>query len=559
MTPTHETPRAVLAVQGLSIRLRNGPAGAAGKTLVHDLSLQVHAGETLCIVGESGSGKSLTSLAVMGLLPADSLQASSGSIALDGTELLGLGAGRMRALRASQLAMVFQEPMTALNPVHRVGRQVEEVLKLHTSLSAPQRRARVLRMLEAVRLPDIERIYASYPHQLSGGQRQRIVIAMALILEPRLLIADEPTTALDVTTQKQILALIRELQAQHGTAVVFITHDFGVVAEIADRILVMHQGRVVESGSREQILSRPREEYTRMLVASVPSLVPHTRVAPAGETILRVQDLDKSYPKSRGWWRRPEAVRAAHGVSLALRRGEILGIVGESGSGKSTVARCIVRLLDPSGGEIRLRQDDITRLGRGALLPLRKRIQIVFQDPYRSLNPRRRIGDSVIEGLLNYGMPRAEALDKAAQAMELVGLPRQSLDRYPHQFSGGQRQRICIARALVMEPDVLIADEAVSALDVSVQAQVLELLEEVRRRVGIGVLFITHDLRVAAQICDTVVVMQAGRVVEAGTVQQVLGAPREAYTRALIDAAPGRHWDFRNFRPAPTPAQALAA
>ena len=293
-----------------------------------------------------------------------------------------------------------------------------------------------------------------------------------------------------------------------------------------------------------------------MLVSSVPRLVPHARAQPEGETILQVRSLNKTYPKSKGFLRKPEMVLAASEVSLTLKRGEILGIVGESGSGKSTVARCIVRLIDPSGGEIRLKQDDITRLSRSALLPLRKRIQIVFQDPYRSLNPRRRIGDSVIEGLLNYGMPRDEAMAKATEAMDLVGLPRQALDRFPHQFSGGQRQRICIARALVMEPDVLVADEAVSALDVSVQAQVLDLLEEVRQRVGIGVLFITHDLRVAAQICDSIMVMKSGQVVEAGTVQQVLGAPQQAYTQALIDAAPGRHWDFQNFRPV---TQVLAA
>lgn len=554
MTQTTTTQQAVLTIKNLSVQLKGA---AEGKTLVSHLDLQVHAGETLCIVGESGSGKSLTSLATMGLLPADSLQVSSGAIELDGQDLLRMSASQMRALRASQLAMVFQEPMTALNPVHRVGAQIEEVLKLHSSLSASQRRAKVLEMLESVHLPDVERIYASYPHQLSGGQRQRIVIAMALILKPRLLIADEPTTALDVTTQKQILSLIRELQEKNGTAVIFITHDFGVVAEIADRILVMHRGKVVESGTREQILAHPAQDYTRMLVSSVPSLVPHSRAQPEGEAILQVRSLEKTYPKSKGLWRKPEMVHAANDVSLTLRRGEILGIVGESGSGKSTVARCIVRLIDPSGGAIRLQQDDITHLGRGALAPLRKRIQIVFQDPYRSLNPRRRIGDSVIEGLLNYGMPREQAMAKAIEAMDLVGLPRQALERFPHQFSGGQRQRICIARALVMEPDVLVADEAVSALDVSVQAQVLELLEEVRQRVGIGVLFITHDLRVAAQICDTIMVMKSGRVVESGTVQQVLGAPQQAYTQALIDAAPGRHWDFQNFRP--VSEEALAA
>lgn len=543
----------VLTIRELSVNVSSGPGkpeAGPGRPVVKSMSLEVFSGETLCIVGESGSGKSVTSLAVMGLLPKDALTATAGQIEIDGEDILTVSDGRMRELRASKIAMVFQEPMTALNPVHRVGAQIEEVLKLHTRVGAAERRRQVLAMLESVHLPDIERMYDSYPHQLSGGQRQRIVIAMALILKPKLLIADEPTTALDVTTQKQILSLIRELQTKHGTAVIFITHDFGVVAEIADRILVMNQGSVVETGTRDQVLANPAQDYTRMLVSSVPSLAPHTRSAPDGEIILNVRGLNKFYDKAKRLFKKTEQVVAASDVTLTLRRGEILGIVGESGSGKSTVARCVVRLIDPSSGEIRLHDDDITVLGRGQLMPIRKRIQIIFQDPYRSLNPRRRVGESIIEGLLNYGTARSVAVKQALRAMELVGLPADTLDRYPHQFSGGQRQRICIARALVMEPDVLVADEAVSALDVSVQAQVLDLLEEVRQRVGVGVLFITHDLRVAAQICDTILVMQQGKVVESGSASQVLSQPRQSYTKALINAAPGRGWDFQNFRPA---------
>ena len=543
----------VLTIEGLEVRT---PArdGVPGRVVVRGMNLAVHAGETLCIVGESGSGKSVTSLAVMGLLPRNALAPVAGRIIVDGEDILQAGPKRIRELRASRMAMVFQEPMTALNPVQPVGRQVEEVLKLHTRLAAAERRKRVLDMLDSVHLPDIERVYESYPHQLSGGQRQRIVIAMALILKPRLLIADEPTTALDVTTQKQILGLIRELQTRHGTAVVFITHDFGVVAEIADRILVMNRGEGVETGTRDQILAAPAQDYTRMLVSSVPSLIPQPRPALQGEVVLQVRSLNKLYYKAKKPFRKQESVAAASDVSLTLRRGEILGIVGESGSGKSTVARCVVRLIDPSSGEVRLLDRDITGLGRGGMLAMRKKIQIIFQDPYRSLNPRRRVGDSIIEGLLNFGVSHADALKQAVRAMELVGLSADVLDRYPHQFSGGQRQRICIARALVMEPDVLVADEAVSALDVSVQAQVLKLLEEVRQRVGVGVLFITHDLRVAAQICDTIVVMQHGRVVESGAALEVLSRPRQDYTKALIDAAPGRDWDFQNFRPAPSAA-----
>lgn len=540
----------VLTIDALQVCVRDEDApNGIGRPLVHGLSLQVHAGETLCIVGESGSGKSVSSMAVMGLLPPDSLAVTQGKILIDGEDILQSTPARWRELRASKIAMVFQEPMTALNPVHKVGKQVEEVLKLHRRMSAAQRREHVLAMLAAVHLPDIERIYDSYPHQLSGGQRQRIVIAMALILQPKLLIADEPTTALDVTTQKQILSLIKELQTQHGTAVIFITHDFGVVADIADRILVMNQGREVETGSKDQILAQPREAYTRMLVSSVPSLVPHTRSIQQGEIVLAVNDLHKNYAKAKKFLRPSEKVAAAAEVSFALQRKEIVGIVGESGSGKSTVARCVMRLIEPSSGEIVLQGKDITTLSASEMMPMRKRIQMIFQDPYRSLNPRRRVGESVIEGLLNYGMSSQEAMAKAAQAMELVGLPTDALARYPHQFSGGQRQRICIARALVMEPDVLVADEAVSALDVSVQAQVLALLEEIRERIGVGVLFITHDLRVAAQICDTIIVMQKGRIVEAGPVAQVLAHPEHPYTKELLAAAPGRHWDFQNFAP----------
>lgn len=543
----------VLIIDGLEVRTPPR-SGVKGRSIVKNMNLEVRAGETLCIVGESGSGKSVTSLAVMGLLSKDSLVATEGRILIDGEDVLSASPGRIRELRASKMAMVFQEPMTALNPVQKVGKQVDEVLKLHTGLGPGERRRHVLDMLGSVGLPDIERMYDSYPHQLSGGQRQRIVIAMALILKPRLLIADEPTTALDVTTQKQILGLISELQAKHDTAVIFITHDFGVVAEIADRILVMNRGEVVETGTRDQILADPSQAYTRMLVSSVPSLVPPARVTPEGEVVLDIRALNKRYQKTKKLFQKPETVAAANDVSLTLRRGEIVGIVGESGSGKSTVARCVVRLIDPSSGEVRLLEQDITGLPRGQMLAMRKKIQIIFQDPYRSLNPRRRVGDSIIEGLTNFGVSRSDALKQAARCMELVGLSADVLDRYPHQFSGGQRQRICIARALVMEPDVLVADEAVSALDVSVQAQVLALLEEVRQRVGVGVLFITHDLRVAAQICDSIVVMQQGRVVESGTAQQVLSRPRQEYTRALIDAAPGRDWDFQNFRPALAPS-----
>ncbi|MGJ5177068.1 ABC transporter ATP-binding protein [Bradyrhizobium oligotrophicum] len=520
-----------------------------GPRIIDGVSIKVEKGETLCVVGESGSGKSVTSLTTMGLLPKNALHAVGGSVKLVGEELLTASDRRLRELRATRMAMIFQEPMTALNPVVHVGRQIDEVLRAHTSLDARTRRKRILDMMEQVRLPDVERIFASYPHRLSGGQRQRIMIAMALVLEPKLLIADEPTTALDVTTQKQILTLIRDLQRDHGTAVLFITHDMGVVAEIADRVAVMRQGRLVETGPLDKILRSPEMDYTRNLLAAVPSLIPRPpRPTTKEPVVLETTELGKTY-RERSFLGKAREVVAAQDVTLTLRKGRTLGIVGESGSGKSTVARCIVRLIDPTAGGVRLAGHEISILTRRLLQPHRKRIQIVFQDPYRSLNPRITVGESIAEGPINYGTPHNKAIARARELLELVGLPADAISRYPHQFSGGQRQRIAIARALALDPDVLVADEAVSALDVSVQAQVLELLDEIQRRLGIAILFITHDLRVAAQICDEVVVMQKGRIVEQGPAGEILTHPKEAYTRSLLEAAPGRNWDFANFRP----------
>lgn len=525
--------------------------GQDRKELVKRVSLDVSPGETVCIVGESGSGKSVTSFAAMGLLPENILTVEHGQILLEGENVVGASKQRLCQLRASTIAMVFQEPMTALNPVQPVGAQVDEVLRLHTDLSKRDRRAKVLSMFEMVHLPDVERVYRSYPHQLSGGQRQRIVIAMALILDPKVLIADEPTTALDVTTQKQILLLIKELQRKRNTAVLFITHDFGVVADIADRIVVMNKGVVVEAGTRDQILSNPVESYTRMLVSSVPSLVPRAPLPIADDVVLRVNNLYKTYSTSAFLRRNARVVNAAKDVCLSVRKGEIVGVVGESGSGKSTVARCMVRLVEATNGEVLINGTDITKLSDSKLSAFRKHVQIIFQDPYRSLNPRHKVGDSIIEGLRNYGVPREQARRQAIEALELVGMDAGAMERFPHQFSGGQRQRICIARAVVMEPDLLIADEAVSALDVSVQAQVLSLLDEIRERTGVAILFITHDLRVAAKICDTIVVMQQGRIVESGPSSTVLANPQNDYTNALIQSAPGRYWDFENFRALP--------
>ena len=532
-----------LELRNLSISL---PPGADRTHAVERVSLTVQRGEVVCLVGESGSGKSVIAQAVMGLLPRG-LAPSGGQILLAGTDVLTASAQWLREARCVRMSMIFQEPMTALNPVMSCGDQIDEVLRKHTALSARARREKVLDILLHVRLPDPPRIYESYPHQLSGGQRQRIMIAMALVLDPALLIADEPTTALDVTTQAQILKLIRELQTTHGTGVLFITHDFGVVAEISDRVAVLRHGELVEAGPTQQVLRDPSHDYTRMLIASVPSIVPPDDPS-AGQTellrkpVLRIEHLIKTYV-SGGLFQRRREVRAVDDVSLEISPGQTVGIVGESGSGKSTLARCVVRLIDLSGGKVFLGADEIGHRSRGEMREMRRRIQIIFQDPYRSLNPRRTAGESIIEGPMYFGTSRAEAIARARELMSLVRLDPIALERYPHEFSGGQRQRLCIARALAMAPQVLVADEAVSALDVSVQKQVLELLDDIRDRLNLAVLFITHDLRVAAQICDRVGVMSQGKLVEYGSASEVLGQPRHPYTQALLSAAPGRRWD----------------
>jgi len=535
----------VLDVRELTVRL---PKSADRPNAIEDISFNVAPGEIVCVVGESGSGKSVTAQAIMGLLPRE-LTPTQGVTELAGEDTLTASPTRLRDLRGTKMAMIFQEPMTALNPVARVGDQIAEVLEIHTSLSASERRARAIEIMEAVHLPDPQKMVDSYPHQLSGGQRQRIMIAMALVLDPSLLIADEPTTALDVTTQAQILKLIKEMQERRGTGVLFITHDFGVVAEIADRVVVMQHGRIVEQGPRDQVLRNPTEPYTQMLMASVPSMKPPQREAVEGEEAITVAKLNKIYGRA-GWLSQDRIVHAAKDINLHVKKGETLGIVGESGSGKSTVARCIARLIDPTSGTINLAGQEIATVAERQLRPHRSKVQIVFQDPYRSLNPRRTIGLSLIEAPVNFGMSKDQALAEARDLMELVGLQADALDRYPHQFSGGQRQRICIARALAVKPEVLIADEAVSALDVSVQAQVLELLDDIRQRYNLAMLFITHDLRVAAQICDRLIVMQNGVVVEQGPTYDVYNSPSQDYTRLLLDAAPGTEVEFGSGRAA---------
>lgn len=534
----------VLSIKGLSIAL---PVGGDRPFAVEDLSLDLKPKEVLCIVGESGSGKSVTSFATMGLLPA-ALTPSSGKIVFDGDDLLTMPEQQRAQLRGNRMAMIFQEPMTALHPCYTVGNQIEEVFQAHLNIPRAERKSRALKLLQEVHLPDPERLFHSFPHQLSGGQRQRVMIAMALALDPKLLIADEPTTALDVTTQAQILHLIKQLKNNHDAGILFVTHDFDVVAEIADEVVVMRNGLVVEKGTADEVLNRPQHSYTKALINAVPrkGATQPSRLDNA-PVALQVSTVQKTFRTKRSFMKPGRTVHAVKDASFDVRKGETLGIVGESGSGKSTLARCVVRLLDPDSGEVRIDDLNFADLSAAQLRAHRKDIQIVFQDPYGSLNPRRTIGDLLVEGPCNFGVSRSEALARAKRLLKIVRMGEDSLHRYPSQFSGGQRQRICIARALAVEPKVLIADEAVSALDVSVQKEVLSLLATIRDEFGLTILFITHDLRVAAQICDNILVMKEGEIVEAGSVDQVFGAPRHAYTKNLLDAQPGQGWIVPKF------------
>ena len=530
----------LLEVEGLTVSL---PQGAERPHAVDGIGFTLARNEILCIVGESGSGKSMTAHAIMGLLPQPQVGATAGRILYQGEDLLRADPARMRALRGHKLGMIFQEPMTALHPIMRVEAQIAEVIQQHAPLDRTALRARVTELLLAVGLQDPDRLRRAYPHRLSGGQRQRVMIAMALALGPDILVADEPTTALDVTTQAQILALIRDMQAAQPMGVLLITHDFGVVAEVADQVAVMQHGKIVEIGPVGQILEAPQHPYTQSLIAAVPRLAAAPRPLTAdAPVVLEAEAVTKVF-RHRSWIPgRGTEVAAVRNVSLALRRGETVGLVGESGSGKSTFARCVVRLLEVDSGAIRLDGTDIAALGRRALRPFRRRIQMVFQDPYASLNPRRLVGDIIAAGPLAHNVPREEARRRTGELLALVGLDPQSAARYPHEFSGGQRQRIGLARALAMQPAILVADEPVSALDVSVQAQVLSLLADVRARFDLTMLFITHDLRVAAQVCDRVAVMYRGEIVELRPTAELFADPHHPYVRELLAAVPGRRW-----------------
>lgn len=553
----------LLSVENLSIAF-------GSHTVVQDVSFTISKGETVALVGESGSGKSVTALSILRLLPYPLANHPSGSILFEENHLLSrhcerseaihnnqkknpetLGLPRARGprndgyaevdiqtIRGNRIAMVFQEPMTSLNPLHTIEKQISEVLFLHKGLDEKQARTRTLELLHLVGLPEPEKRLSAYPHELSGGQRQRVMIAMALANDPDLLIADEPTTALDVTIQAQILALLKDLQKKLGMALLLITHDLNIVRRMADRVCVMQMGVIVEQGKAHDIFTAPKHSYTQMLLAAEPkgSAPP---VNPSAPLILKADDIKVHFPIKKGLLKRvADYVRAVDGVSLTVREGQTVGIVGESGSGKTTLGLALLRLTD-SKGAIQFKEENISPFSRREMRPLRREMQIVFQDPYGSLSPRLTIGDIIAEGLDIHGLAgtKTERTQRIEEALREVGLDPSMSQRFPHEFSGGQRQRIAIARAIILKPKLVILDEPTSALDMSVQAQVVDLLRALQKAHGLAYLFISHDLRVVKALSNHVIVMKDGRVVEQGDASEIFAAPKEAYTRALLDAA----------------------
>ncbi|TCC31182.1 ABC transporter ATP-binding protein [Kribbella sindirgiensis] len=528
----------LLTVDNLTVRIdtSRGPI-----TPVRDVSLRIPRGKMLGLVGESGSGKSVTAMTITRLLPRRNVHVTGGRIEFDGRDLTNLSDRSLRAVRGKEIATIFQEPMTALNPVLTIADQVTEPLRVHLGLSRRQAADRAAELLDMVGIRDTARVLRDYPHQLSGGMRQRVMIAMAMSCEPKLLIADEPTTALDVTTQLQILELVMDLQQKHGTSVLLITHDLGVVAQTCDEVTVMHNGQVQETAPVEQIFEAPQADYTKRLLSFLPSNRERSRTArPAeGPALLEVSDLVKVFPGRRRRGRRTEPVAAVDGVSFSVAPGRTLAIVGESGSGKSTTGRALLRLHEPTSGSVSFDGVDLMALPAEELRAMRARMQIVFQDTYASLDPRWTIERTLAEPLrLHTDLDAAGIRERLAEVMELVGLEAGHLERFPHEFSGGQRQRIGIARALLLNPSLVVCDEPVSALDVSVQAQVLELLKDLQDRLGLAYVFISHDLSVVRLIADEVLVMSRGKVVEHGTVDEVFAAPKHPYTKALLAAVP---------------------
>jgi peptide/nickel transport system ATP-binding protein len=532
---------------------------------VNGINLTVNAGETYCLVGESGSGKSVTALSIMGLLPADRFRHPDGRAWLhepggEALELLSANDEQLRGVRGRRIGMIFQEPMTSLNPVLTIGEQLDEVLRIHRpALNAKARRERILTALGEVLISDPANRILEYPHRLSGGQRQRVMIAMALICEPALLIADEPTTALDVTVQAEILKLMRELQARYGMGMLFITHDFGVVAQIADRVGVMRHGELVESGKTFDVLSNPRHAYTRSLIAALPERLPRSPRPPAStQTLLAVDNLSVYFPIRQGLMRRVvDQFHAVDEVSLQVNAGEVVALVGESGCGKTTLGRALLRLQTTTTGSIHLEGQDITHLSRAEMRPLRRRMQVVFQDPGSSLNPRLPIHTSLIEPMRVHGIGEDDnaRTRRAVRFLERVEMPADSLWRYPHEFSGGQRQRLAIARALVLEPRFILCDEITSALDVSVQAGILRLLRELVDEDGIGMLFITHNMGVVDYLADRMAVMHKARLVETGRTAAVMADPQNLHTKTLLDAVPRLNESFLQTRSGRAPTE----
>ncbi|MEO8753514.1 MAG: dipeptide ABC transporter ATP-binding protein [Casimicrobiaceae bacterium] len=563
--PSPPATPALLAVHDLSVEFRSTERVVAA---VRGVSFTVGGGETVAIVGESGSGKSVTALSLMRLVEHGGGRITAGRLEFerdDGQriDLAQADTATMRAIRGAQIAMIFQEPMTSLNPVFTVGEQIAESIRLHQGRDFAAAKREALRMLEQVRIPEAAQVLGRHPHQLSGGMRQRVMIAMALSCRPRLLIADEPTTALDVTIQAQILELIRQLQDEMHMAVVFITHDMGVVAEVADRVLVMYRGEIVENGTCVQVFAAPKHPYTRALLAAVPRLgsmqgsdgparfplpaaegalpvaVAPLRAPDSGEPLLRVRGLQTRFPVRSGLFGRVRRrVHAVEQVSFDLRAGETLALVGESGCGKSTTGRSLLRLVDIDGGSIELAGRDIARLPPAEVRPLRREIQMVFQDPFASLDPRLTVGFSVAEPLYVHGIGKGPAADRVRWLLEHVGMPADVAHRYPHEFSGGQRQRIAIARALALQPKIIVADEAVSALDVSIRAQIVNLLLDLQAQLGVAYLFISHDMAVVERISHRVAVMYLGQIVEIGPRRAIFENPQHPYTRKLLAAVP---------------------
>ncbi|TGU94938.1 ABC transporter ATP-binding protein [Mesorhizobium sp. M00.F.Ca.ET.151.01.1.1] len=538
------TTNPILTIANLSVSVR-GEEGS--REVVSNLSLTLERGETLCIAGESGSGKSMTALAIMQLLPQPAARISAGTIRLADTELTTLDERRMRRIRGDRIAMIFQEPMTSLNPVLSIGRQLTESIEAHTSLTPAQARQRAIEALKAVRISEAESRLKQFPHELSGGMRQRVMIAMALALEPDVLIADEPTTALDVTVQGEVLELLRDLQRQHGTSVILITHDMGVVAEMADRVIIMRHGSMVEEGKTPDIFAHPQADYTRELLAAVPRIgsgvgrQASKEIAEAAmpANVADVKDLHVRFDLRGGVFGRvTRRVHAVEGVSFSIAPNETLALVGESGCGKSTTAKALAGLV-PYSGDIVVGGRNLSGLGRDERKAVRRDVQMIFQDPFASLDPRMRVGDLVAEPLVIHGIAsKEERRERVAALFDRVGLSSDQMELYPHEFSGGQRQRVCIARALALRPKLIIADESVSALDVSVQARVLDLLKELQREFGVAYLFISHDMAVVENISDRVAVMYLGQIVEMGSRDQVFSNPRHPYTKRLIEAVP---------------------